>query len=75
MLLNSGWAKKAACLQGAVVLQLAFLLAALDEAMCKPQSVEGSSEVALGIYRGAYGMELSDDEVLIVETEYEQSYR
>lgn len=41
--------------------------------MGKPRSVEGSSEVALGIYRGAYGMELSDDEVLIVETEYEQS--
>lgn len=56
-----------------MVLQLAFLLAALNEAMGKPRSVEGSSEVALGIYRGAYGMELSDDEVLIVETEYEQS--
>ena len=34
--------------------------------------MEGTSEIELRICRGASGVELSDEEVVIVETEYEQ---
>lgn len=36
--------------------------------------MEGTSEVALRIHQGANGVELSDDMIVIVETEYEQGF-